>query len=124
MLDKSPFKSETKEERQQRENLEKEFNDYFNKLVETGKQLLADNRYKEFKKIFETVESNAVEMILNYETKDIEEFYMYVMRLQERIKNMRLLVREAKGMVENPEVYKNNTGLRSWFMNMFKGGEK
>lgn len=124
MLDKSPFKSETKEERQQRENLEKEFNDYFNKLVETGKQLLADNRYKEFKKIFETVESNAVEMILNYETKDIEEFYMYVMRLQERIKNMRLLVREAKGMVENPEAYKNNTGLRSWFMNMFKGGEK
>lgn len=124
MVNNSPFKNETKEEKLERENLEREFNVYFDRLVDTGKQLLSDERYKEFKRIFETVESNAVELILNYESKNIEEFYMYVMRLQEKVKTMRLLVREAKGMIDNPEAYKSNIGLKSWFMNMFKSGEK
>lgn len=117
------FRPKTPEELEQQKKEDDEFNRYLDQLINTGRQLLADERYSKFREIFEKAEHQGTELIINYENKNMQEFYCYVVRLQEKMKAIRLLIREAQSMVANPEAYKKNVGLKNWFMNVFKGSD-
>ena len=117
----NPFKDKTPQEIETQRQQEKDFDKYFEQLINTGKQLLADERYHKFKEIFEQLEHEGTELIINHQDNDTQKFYCFVVRIQERLKALRLLVNEAQGMVDNPEGYKKSVGFKEWFINMFKG---
>lgn len=115
------FRETTKDEQIKRQKQEQEFTEYLDKLIAVGKMITSDERYHEFRKIYEQLEAQGIELIINYENSDIQKFYTYITRLQERIKSVRMLIKEALVMSENPEEYKKQAKQNfGWFKNMFK----
>jgi len=115
------FRKTTEDEQAKRLEQEQEFTEYLDKLIAVGRMITSDERYHEFRKIYEQLEKQGVELIINYENNDVQTFYAYVTRLQERIKSVRLLIKEAMSMAENPEEYKKQAKVNfGWFKNMFK----
>ena len=115
------FKDVTKEEQADRQKQENEFNAYLDKLIAVGKMITSDDRYQEFRKIYEQLEAQGLELLINYESNDVQKFYTYMSRLQERIKSVRVMIKEVTAMAENSEAYKEQAKANfGWFKNMFK----